>query len=113
MLLLEAGATPDDCHGMACETPLAESVTAIPTPASNIDLDGNGVPDLCQMRCGDLDLSGSIDEGDLALLLTMIGTEPVLGLGDLDSDAVIDEADTSLLLQRMSAEEAATDARRG
>jgi hypothetical protein len=72
-------------------------------PSTFIDLDGNGLPDLCQLRRGDLDLNGRMDEADLALLLTMLGEEPVLGFGDLNGDGVIDGSDVQSLSQRMDA----------
>ena len=49
------------------------------------------------LRAGDLDLNGTIDHGDIAALLTMIGSEPQLGIGDLDGDGVIDAADIAAL----------------
>jgi hypothetical protein len=42
-----------------------------------------------------------MDEADLALLLTMIGEEPLLGFGDLNGDGVIDGSDVQALSQRM------------
>ena len=73
------------------------------TEVATIDLDQNGEPDLCQLRRGDLDLNGRLDEADLALLLTMIGEEPVLGFGDLNGDGMIDAGDAQALSQRMDA----------
>lgn len=66
-----------------------------------VDLDGNGVPDLCQLREGDLDLDGTVGEGDLAVLLTMVGQDPGFGIGDLDGDGVIDPSDVRWLLERL------------
>jgi hypothetical protein len=98
----EADAQPtagDTTEGEATD---GESVD--PTDATAIiDLDQNGEPDLCQLRRGDLDLNGRMDEADLALLLTMIGEEPVLGFGDLNGDGVIDGGDVQALSQRMDA----------
>jgi hypothetical protein len=81
------------------ETPSAQP----PEEPSFIDLDQNGEPDLCQLRHGDLDLNGRLDEADLALLLTMIGDEPVLGFGDLNDDGLISVADMELLHERIAA----------
>jgi hypothetical protein len=66
-----------------------------------IDLDHNGEPDICQLRGGDLDLNGVIDERDMAILLNMINTQPVLGIGDMDSNGEIDAADMSVILLQM------------
>ena len=40
-----------------------------------------------------------MDEGDFALLLMMIGSEPVSGLGDLDGDGDIDAEDVAALIK--------------
>ena len=71
-----------------------------PEEPSFIDLDQNGEADLCQLRRGDLDLDGTINEGDLALLLTMLGETPVMGFGDLNDDGVIDATDVAELTVR-------------
>jgi len=78
------------------ETPSAQP----PEEPSFIDLDQNGEADLCQLRRGDLDLDGTINEGDLALLLTMLGEVPVMGFGDLNDDGVIDATDVAELTAR-------------
>jgi hypothetical protein len=78
------------------ETPSAQP----PEEPSFIDLDQNGEADLCQLRRGDLDLDGTINEGDLALLLTMLGETPVMGFGDLNDDGVIDSTDVAELTAR-------------
>jgi len=69
-----------------------------------MDWDSNGVSDLCQMRCGDLDLDGLIDFSDLAVLTGMYGLKPALGVGDLDGDGEIGNSDAALLLERIGAE---------
>jgi hypothetical protein len=63
-----------------------------------IDLDMNGEPDLCQLRRGDLDLSGSVDVHDVDVLMELAGTDPILGIGDLDGDGLIGEGDLAALL---------------
>jgi len=100
MLILETGDSAADCQGFLCDA--LNTTAAVPNtaPAGAIDLDHNDVPDLCQMRCGDLDLSGAIDEGDLALIMIMIGTDPTLSVGDFDGDGVIGETDVAALLLR-------------
>ena len=57
--------------------------------------------DICQLRDGDLDLNGVIDERDMAILLNMMNTELVLGIGDMDGNGEIDAGDISLLLLQM------------
>ena len=70
--------------------------------AQAIDLDHNGEADICQLRLGDLNLNGVIDDADMSILLHMIGTEPLHGIGDLDGNGVIDSADMSLILLQMN-----------
>jgi hypothetical protein len=95
---VEADAQPT--AGDTTEGDATDGESADPTNApAIIDLDQNGEPDLCQLRRGDLDLNGRMDEADLALLLTMIGEEPVLGFGDLNGDGVIDANDIDSLTQ--------------
>ena len=79
----------------------AQSSNTNVVPVAAIDLDDNGEADICQLRRGDLDLNGVIDQNDLAILFDMIGTEPVLGIGDMDANGLIDEIDMSMLLQKM------------
>ena len=87
----------------------SESASAQPpVEPSFIDLDQNGEPDLCQLRRGDLDLNGTINEGDLALLLTMLGEAPVMGFGDLNDDGVIDATDVAELTARQVPAESTT-----
>jgi alpha-tubulin suppressor-like RCC1 family protein len=74
-------------------------VDATPQDAvAPIDLDQNGEADLCQLRRGDLDLNGAVDQDDVAILMQLIGSDPVLGIGDLDGDGAIDNGDAALLL---------------
>jgi len=69
--------------------------------AQFIDLDHNGVADICQLRSGDLDLNGMIDERDMSILLNMIGLEPVFGIGDMDGNGVLDAADVGMILNQL------------
>ena len=78
---------------------IKDDATATPTAVTAIDLDDNGVADICQLRAGDLDLNGVIDQSDMNVLLNMLNTEPVLGIGDMDGNGVIDSTDIGVLLQ--------------
>ena len=69
--------------------------------AQAIDLDHNGEADICQLRGGDLNLNGVVDDADMSILLDIIGTEPLYGIGDLDGNGVIDSADMRLLLLKV------------
>ncbi len=102
-LIQRSGSTSVECGGLVCGAwPLAGLDPVLEGP-DGPDLDGNAVPDLCQLRCGDLDMSGRLDDGDVAMLLSMFGEAPVLGIGDLDDDGVIGEDDLGLLLRRVQA----------
>ena len=70
--------------------------------AEAIDLDHNGVADMCQLRGGDFDLNGVIDDRDMSIILNMINTEPIMGIGDMDANGEIDSADISVILLRMN-----------
>ena len=76
----------------------ADSVTGMPAA---IDLDLNGVADICQLRSGDLDLDGAITQRDMSILLNMIGLEPVFGIGDMDGNGVLDAADVGMILNQL------------
>ena len=57
---------------------------------------------MCQLRGGDFDLNGMIDERDMSVLLNMMNTEPVLGIGDMDCNGVIDSGDVGALMLQMN-----------
>jgi hypothetical protein len=99
-LLIESGVQPPPCEAGCADMPAPGGAASTDGP-DGPDLDGNGMPDICQLRCGDLDLNGRIDGGDAAMLLLLIGQEPVLGVGDLDGDGQIDASDMQCLLARM------------
>ena len=88
-----------DCANTQSSDANAPDTTAGTTAA--IDLDLNGEADICQLRRGDLDLNGVIDDSDMGILLDMIGVEPLDGIGDLDGNGVIDSADMRLLLLKV------------
>lgn len=81
----------------------AEEAEDASNPSEWIDMDGNGVPDLCQLRQGDLDLNGQIDSGDMAALLLLVGNESEHGIGDLVPDGLIDALDVRALAGRLEA----------
>ena len=61
------------------------------------DDNGNGRLDSCEWKKGDLDLSGAIDFGDIAILMLYFGeVNPVFG--DMDANNRIDFGDVALLL---------------
>ncbi len=61
------------------------------------DLNTNGVPDACEYGMGDLDLSGNVDSGDVALALLDFG--PCAGCpSDLDASGETDPGDLALIL---------------
>lgn len=65
--------------------------------AGAADSDADGRLDRCEYAVGDLDLSGFIDSGDVALLLLSMGeTNPVFG--DLDFDGTVSLGDLAVLL---------------
>ena len=88
-----------DCANTQSSDANAPDATAGTVAA--IDLDLNGEADICQLRGGDLDLNGVIDDSDMGILLDMIGVEPLDGIGDLDANGVIDSADMRLLLLKV------------
>jgi hypothetical protein len=59
------------------------------------DLDGNGESDLCQLRRGDLDLDGDVDDADAELILALAGRESPDGIADLDGDGWVTTLDAA------------------
>lgn len=53
--------------------------------------------DLCERRKGDLDLSGAIDFGDVAMVMLLFGEENV-EVGDIDGSGRVDFGDVAMLL---------------
>ncbi len=95
-------ATDGTSSAMSETTLNKTSDITVHTATQPIDLDHNGEADICQLRRGDLDLDGSITELDVAMLLDMVHSQPILGIGDLDGNGVIDSADISMMLLQMS-----------
>ena len=100
-----AATVGDGSNAVNTDSVVTASDDAIASPPSAviaIDLDHNGVADICQLRAGDFDLNGMIDERDMSVLLNMMNTEPVLGIGDMDGNGVIDSADVGALMLQMN-----------
>ena len=89
-------------HTDSVVTASDDAIASPPSAVIAIDLDHNGVADICQLRAGDFDLNGMIDERDMSVLLNMMNTEPVLGIGDMDGNGVIDSADIGALMLQMN-----------
>ena len=104
-LLLQSGISIDTipCDGVACDALPPATGEPVTEGPQGPDLDGNGVPDLCQLRCSDLDMSGRVDQGDLAVMLMLLGEPATLGIGDLDGDGLITPADLGILASQMPA----------
>ncbi len=100
-LIQQSTAPAPECDGTACEPLQSVAVDPVTDGPQGPDLDGNGVPDLCQLRCGDLDLNGRVDAGDVAIMLSLMGEQSTLGIGDFDGDGTIGETDLVELLGRM------------
>ena len=62
-----------------------------------IDDNGDGRLDTCQRAKGDLDLNGSVDTGDVSIVLLYYG-EVNSPFGDFDGNQIIDTGDVSWLL---------------
>lgn len=69
---------------------------------SQLDTDGNGVPDQCQIPSGDLNGDGVVDGQDLGLFTAYWGTDGSSG-GDLNGDGLVDGGDIALILTQWSA----------
>jgi fibronectin type 3 domain-containing protein len=91
----------DDLEGATTTTPPEDESRDVGPSLPWIDMDDNGVPDLCQLRRGDLDLNGQVDSADMAALLLLVGTQSEFGIGDLIPDGVIDALDVSELARRL------------
>ena len=81
-LILRAVIGPGAASGVDCRL-------AVPL----VDLDLNGDPDLCQLRSGDLDLDGDVDDADGDLVRLLLGRASPDGIADLDGDGWITEED--------------------
>ena len=80
----------DDCDNEGTMDGL-QIAAGMPDENANLRLDA------CELRKGDLDLSGTIDFGDVALLMLLFGEEGA-PYGDLDASNRIDFGDVALLL---------------
>jgi len=91
-------ATPPGAAGDCNGNGILDSCERSPTTDSNND----GKLASCQRAAGDLDLSGTIDAGDVGVLLLNFGTCPGSGActGDLDGSRSVDAADIGMVLLR-------------
>jgi hypothetical protein len=62
------------------------------------DVNSDGIPDSCGGLVYDLDGSGTVDFGDVSMMLLDTGTCPAPCPADLSGDGVVDAADIALLL---------------
>ena len=60
------------------------------------DLDGDSKADRCERAHGDLNLDGTVDGLDLAVLLAAWGTQN--SIADIDSSGTVDGSDLTSLL---------------
>lgn len=67
-----------------------------------VDLDGNGIPDLCEDPIGDIDGDGETGGADLGLLIAAwgdcLGTDGIACAADLNHDGVVNSVDLGILL---------------
>ena len=104
--LFERIAASDPAWRLDCERATPDEAREAILSGSR-DADADGQPDVCQRERGDLDLSGTVDAGDLVLLLLIVGEDdPVMG--DFNHDGCIDRDDLSML-QDLVAEQQARD----
>jgi hypothetical protein len=62
-----------------------------------IDIDGNGVPDICECLA-DLNSDAVVNGGDISVLLGFWGQSGKGVLGDINGDGLVDAADLAILL---------------
>jgi hypothetical protein len=84
-----AGPPTDDCDGNGMQD--AEEIRA----DALLDFNENGCLDKCERRNGDIDLSESIDFGDLALALLEMGND--VSPADVNVDGEVDYLDIALI----------------
>lgn len=67
-------------------------ITSNPPPP---DADSDGIPDSCEPRVADINHDGTVDAGDLGVLLAAWGSS---GMTDLNNDGTTDSVDVGILL---------------
>ncbi|MSR40368.1 MAG: hypothetical protein EXS10_00480 [Phycisphaerales bacterium] len=87
--------TYEVAQGLAKDCDLDGILNGCEIASGAVDSDADGVPDACEYAFGDLDLDGSVDAADLAILLNAWG---MTGHADLDGNGTVGGQDLAILL---------------
>lgn len=117
VLVLRLEASPSVDAAQCVEDGLARTMVVVDLVAADLDCDGSGTSDWCEIAdgaadadhdgrldsCerarGDLTLDGMVDGGDVALVLASWGTPGAPG-GDADGNGTVDARDVAFVLSR-------------